>query len=170
MILYHGTNVDFDKIELDKCENYKDFGKGFYTTTMPDQAKAMARRKARINGGKPCVISYEVPLDLLSLTGLNVKTFNSASEEWAMFVINNRNREFKDASSPLCNIDLKYDVVYGPVANDTLATIIRRYEKGYLDSKALIKELRYQKPSDQYSFHSKKAFALLKKVGVEWID
>lgn len=145
MILYHGTNVDFDTIELDKCDNYKDFGKGFYTTTMLDQAKAMARRKARINGGKPCVISYEVPVDLLTLTGLNVKTFNSPSEEWAVFVINNRNREFTNSSSPLCNIDLKYDVVYGPVANDTLATIIRRYEKGYLDSKALIKELALSK-------------------------
>ena len=33
-------------------------------------------------------------------------------------VINNRNESFIDLSSPLCNGDNKYDIVYGPVAND----------------------------------------------------
>lgn len=32
MILYHGTNIEIDEIDLDKCRPYKDFGKGFYTT------------------------------------------------------------------------------------------------------------------------------------------
>ena len=30
MILYHGTNVDFNKIDISKCLPYKDFGCGFY--------------------------------------------------------------------------------------------------------------------------------------------
>lgn len=34
MILYNGTNIDIDKIQLEKCALYKDFGKGFYTTTI----------------------------------------------------------------------------------------------------------------------------------------
>ena len=34
MILYHGTNCSIDKIDLDKCRPYKDFGKGFYLTTI----------------------------------------------------------------------------------------------------------------------------------------
>ena len=48
MILYHGTNLDIDRIDLEKCAPYKDFGKGFYTTTIFEQAKAMAVRKSRI--------------------------------------------------------------------------------------------------------------------------
>lgn len=32
MILYHGTNCSIDKIDLNKCRPYKDFGKGFYLT------------------------------------------------------------------------------------------------------------------------------------------
>lgn len=32
MILYHGSNVAIDKIDLAKCRPYKDFGKGFYLT------------------------------------------------------------------------------------------------------------------------------------------
>ena len=30
MILYHGSNVDFDVIDLNKSKTNKDFGKGFY--------------------------------------------------------------------------------------------------------------------------------------------
>ncbi|MCQ2601112.1 MAG: DUF3990 domain-containing protein [Treponema sp.] len=32
MILYHGTNQNIPKINLDLCKPYKDFGKGVYTT------------------------------------------------------------------------------------------------------------------------------------------
>lgn len=46
MILYHGTNIDIDNIDIDKCQPYKDFGKGFYTTTLFDQAQAMAIKRA----------------------------------------------------------------------------------------------------------------------------
>ena len=41
MILYHGTNLDIDEIDLEKCAPFKDFGKGFYLTTLLDQAKVM---------------------------------------------------------------------------------------------------------------------------------
>lgn len=42
MILYHGTNVDFNKIDISKCLPYKDFGCGFYLTDIQKQAKHMA--------------------------------------------------------------------------------------------------------------------------------
>lgn len=32
MILYHGTNVEFDVIDLAKSKPNKDFGQGFYLT------------------------------------------------------------------------------------------------------------------------------------------
>lgn len=32
MKLYHGTNVEFDRILLSKCRPNKDFGRGFYLT------------------------------------------------------------------------------------------------------------------------------------------
>lgn len=169
MILYHGTYLDFNKIDLSKCEPYKDFAKGFYTTTIYPQAVRMAQRKAKIHGGVPVVITYEVCDDVLELKDLNVKQFASATKDWAVFVINNRNIDFNDFNSTLCNTDFKYDVVYGPVANDTLTTLIERFTKGYIDSTTLIKEMEYHAPSNQYSFHTEKAVKLLKKVKSEWI-
>ena len=169
MILFHGTNIDFEKIDLSRAEPYKDFGTGFYTTTLHDQAVQMARRKSRIFGGKPCVLSYSAPDDLLSLSSVHIKCFEKPTKEWAVFIINNRNREFKDLSSPLTNRDNKYDIVYGPVANDTLTTLIQRYHHGFIDEEILLREMEYVSPTEQYSFHTEAAIALLKKAGVEWL-
>jgi len=51
MILYHGTNIDFQIIEIEKSNPYKDFGRGFYLTDIFSQAENMANKKARILGG-----------------------------------------------------------------------------------------------------------------------
>ncbi|MCM1441241.1 MAG: DUF3990 domain-containing protein [Roseburia sp.] len=169
MTLYHGTNLDFDKIDLYKCKPYKDFGKGFYTTTLPDQAQSMAIKKSRIYGGEPCVISYNAPDDLLSFPALKIKIFDKATQDWAVFIINNRNRDFSEHNNLLCNTDNKYDIVYGPVANDTLTTLIQRYTRGYIDTEILLKEMEYVAPNNQYSFHSQAAVSALEKVGVKWI-
>lgn len=169
MILFHGTNLDIDKIDLSLCAPFKDFGTGFYTTTLFEQAKAMAIRKSRIFGGEPCVISYEVPDNLLELQDIKIKNFPKPSKDWAVFIINNRNRDFTDITSENCNLDSKYELVYGPVANDTLTTLIQQYKHGYIDSAILLKEMEYAAPNNQYSFHTQKAINLLKKVGVQWI-
>ena len=58
MILYHGTNVDFNKIDISKCLPYKDFGCGFYLTDIQKQAKQMARRKFDAFGGGMVVQEY----------------------------------------------------------------------------------------------------------------
>ena len=34
MILFHGTNVEFNKIEINKTKKFKDFGQGFYLTDL----------------------------------------------------------------------------------------------------------------------------------------
>ncbi len=66
------------------------------------------------------------------------------------------------------NLDID-EIVFGPVADDTLTTLIRQYQRGYIDSEILLREMQYTAPSDQYSFHSQRAAALLKKAGVQWI-
>ena len=55
MMLYHGTNIDIQSIDLALCRPYKDFGRGFYTTEILEQAQKMAKRVARIYGGNPII-------------------------------------------------------------------------------------------------------------------
>lgn len=169
MILYHGTNIDFEKIDLSLCLPCKDFGRGFYTTTLYNQACQMAKRKVKLSNGMPCVISYYVDDNILFLKDYNIKVFEKATEDWAVFVLNNRNKNFLDISSLNCNLDNKYDIVSGPVANDTLTTIIRRYQQGFIDINMLLKEMKYVAPNNQLSFHTEKALLLLKKVETKWI-
>ena len=61
-----------------------------------------------------------------------------------------------------CNIDNKYDVVVGPVADDDLALLFRTFTRGLIDIDTLVKEMKYKRLSNQYSFHSKKALEFLK--------
>lgn len=48
MRLYHGTNIDFDVIDLGKSNKYKDFGQGFYLTDIRSQAEELATKKAKL--------------------------------------------------------------------------------------------------------------------------
>ena len=158
MILYHGTNCVVDKIDLNKCRPYKDFGRGFYLTTIKEQAEKMAQRVSKIYGGKPVVnvFRYDSVVD----KEINVKIFDAPTEEWARFVINNRNGE-KSAGDN--NLDNKYDIVIGPVANDDLALLFRQFSNGMIEIDTLIREMKYKKLTDQYSFHTEKALRFLTK-------
>ena len=67
MILYHGSNLEIDVIDLNKCRPNKDFGKGFYLTDIPEQAMRMARRVSLIYGGNPIVTFFEADLDNIDI-------------------------------------------------------------------------------------------------------
>ena len=88
------------------------------------------------------------------------------TEEWATFVMNNRNRNFFDYGNKLCNFDCKYDIVSGPIANDDLAILFREYHKHAISLDVLLNELAYKESTNQISFHTEKAIMLLRKVGV----
>ena len=59
MILYHGSNVAIEHIDLAKCKPYKDFGQGFYLTEIKEQAYEMAKRTATIYGGEPVINEFD---------------------------------------------------------------------------------------------------------------
>jgi len=164
MILYHGSNIEIEKIDLVKCSPYRDFGKGFYTSPVREQALKMAKRTVRLHReGSPYVTAFSFDDSLLSDTVLKVKQFNNPDSEWARFVINNRNRKFLDTRSQDCNHDAKYDIVIGPVANDDIAALIDVFLAGLISDDALARELTFRELSIQFSFHTEKSIANLNK-------
>lgn len=166
MILYHGSNTAIEQIDLDKCRPYKDFGKGFYLTTIKEQAIKMAKRVSRIYGGIPVISIYDY--EEIDVENLHIKRFKEPTKEWAKFVLNNRNKYYEDVQSLECNINNKYDIVIGPIANDDLALLFRQFSTGLIDIEILVKEMKYKRLTDQYSFHSKAAIKNLKRIGVEY--
>ena len=165
MRLYHGSNTGINSINLAMCRPYKDFGIGFYLTDIREQAERMAVRVAKIYGGSPVLNVFDIQDDFRELPGIKIKDFGEqTTEEWARFVMNNRNHSFDNIEDILCNQDNKYDIVIGPVADDNMALLFRQYENEIIDFQTLLKGMVYKKTSSQYSFHTEKSIRLLRKV------
>lgn len=165
MKLYHGSNTKINSINLAMCRPYKDFGTGFYLTDKKEQAEKMAVRVSKIYGGVPVLNTFEIQNDFKMLSDIKLKDFGEqTTEEWARFVMNNRNKFFTNIKDDLCNRDNKYDIVIGPVADDNMALLFRQYENEIIDFETLLRGMIYKKASSQYSFHTEKGIKLLRKV------
>lgn len=166
MILYHGTNIDIQSIDLALCRPYKDFGRGFYTTELAEQAQNMANRVARIYGGVPVVNIYEITDGFMENKKINIMNFGKIpSGKWALFVMNNRDKFFTDYESKDCNFDCKYDIVSGPIADDNMTMLFRQYQDNIISFDELINGMAFREVTSQYSFHTERAIRFLKKVG-----
>lgn len=157
MRLYHGTNVDFELIDLKKSNPYKDFGRGFYLTEIQKQAEKLAQKKSRILGGTPIVQSYEFDETLLDDSSLKVLIFEKPTKEWATFIYQNRSRSnppFKHG----------YDIVIGPIADDGVAYLLNRYEEGTFSLEELAKALEFKELNNQLFFGTQRAAKLLKRI------
>ena len=157
MKLYHGSDTLVPEPNLQKCKPFKDFGKGFYLSADYSQAQKMAEQKSSLSNGvnPPIVSNFYFDESALTDNFLKVKCFNSYTEEWAEFVLRNRDRKNKQ---PYHN----YDIVYGPIADDRIVRQMRRFELGDITLAELMRELKYPKGiTFQYYFGSEKALSKL---------
>lgn len=155
MILYHGSNMVIDKIDLEMSKPNKDFGKGFYLSENESQAMEMANFKSALLGGEPIVTKFEFNELMVQSSDLRIKIFTDYSEEWADFVF--ANREGND-------VEL-YDIVYGPIANDKVGLQIRKLKDGSIDKAEFLNRLKYMKGiTYQYYFGTEKSIQYLEKL------
>ncbi len=157
MRLYHGTNVDFEVIDLSKCRPNKDFGRGFYLTDIKRQAMDMAVRRCDLEkSGTPVLQEYEFDESLLTSGELKVKRFAEVCGEWAEFVFSNRKSKGKSVHD--------YDIVTGPIADDGVVFQLNLYEQRLITLEQLIQGLRYRKLNKQYYFGTPLAISKLQRL------
>jgi hypothetical protein len=167
MILFHGSNLEVSRIDLLKCGKYKNFGQGFYLTSIKQQAIDWAKKiTRRFETGKAVLNIYEFDNNV---NDLNCIVFTEPNKEWASFIMNNRNKNFTNHKDRLSNQDNKYDFVHGLVANDDISAILETFLLGILPMTELSQALIYKNLNDQYSFHSIKALSHLKFLESEII-
>jgi hypothetical protein len=142
MILYHGSHLAVEKPDIAFSRDNVDFGKGFYTTPVREQAENWARRFFRTKG-VALLSLYEVD-DTALRAFASVREFQTYSEDWLDFIASCRRGE---------NIG-NYDVVIGGVANDKVFNALQLYFDGLVDKTEAIKRLRYEKPNCQYCFRT----------------
>ena len=156
MILYHGSNVKVAEPKLIPQNRFLDFGFGFYTTTNKAQAIGFAQKVfKRKQTGKETVNIYE--LDETAFNICNVLSFEEANEAWLDFVSENRAGIYNGE---------KYDLIYGPVADDDVYTTFALYSAGVLTKEQTLEALKIKKLYNQLVFASEKALNYIVFKGV----
>ena len=146
MKLFHGSTVCVEHPRLLDASRRLDFGTGFYTTSSEAQARRWAQIKKRREASVRGMLSvYEADLSITDGIPL-IKHFDAPTEEWLDFVMANR------MGTPVI---AKYDIVVGPVANDTLYETLSLYERSILTRAETISRLRTHTLADQVAFRSK---------------
>ena len=160
MKIYHGSIEKVEKPEIRIVKHRTlDYGYGFYTTTSYTQSKDWVKRRMdNLKAEKGFVNVYEFDKD--AIKNLNCLIFDSPTEDWVDFVMNNRT---------IKGFEHDYDIVYGPVANDRVYASFALYEGGLIDKQTLISELKTYKLIDQYLFHTEKALEYIHFIEAEEI-
>ena len=148
MKVYHGSYIEVTNPDLIHSRENVDFGKGFYTTPIYEQAEQWARRFRKQNK-KGIVSAYYFDESILS--DVKVLRFKSYSEEWLDFILQCRT----------CKDTTGYDIVIGGVANDRVFNTVELYFDGLIDKTEAIKRLMYEETNLQITFRTEKALSKL---------
>ena len=156
MILYHGSYTVIEKPRIITQEKGRDFGFGFYTTTIKAQAERWAIRTARLRSRRSdknenaVVNVYEFDENLAK--GLNTKYLPNADLEWLELVIK-------------CRSDLDFrhgfDIVSGKIANDNVGETVQYVLAGIMRKEDAIERLRFEQINDQICFCTEKALGAI---------
>ena len=165
MILYHGTNIRFEKPKIILPNRALDFGAGFYTTTDISQASLWATVVVRRAGsGVPLLNVYE--FDEQFLLQLRVKHFKTPDKEWLDFVCEHRLDIYSSKDDN--------DLIIGAVANDNTMPVIQAYigamktneDDREFFAQVALRQLRVDRLKDQVVFKTEKALQQLKHMEV----
>ena len=122
-----------------------DFGKGFYTTSIKEQAMRWAQRKALINKAKCGFISvFEVNIS----SDLKILDLTNNLDEWIDFVC-----ECRDSSQVFSS----YDVIIGKVADDKVFKVVDMYKNEIWNKARALSEMKIYETCDQIMFATQNA-------------
>ena len=169
MKLYHGGLYEIIEIDLSKAKPNKDFGKGFYTTNIREQAEIWAEilaetqsRKDKNYKQKGFVSCFNLAASVFSDDDYKVLRFSGYTEEWFDFVVENRN------TNEIYKHD--FDIVEGPVADDKIVSEINNYLRNpsLEEKQKFLKELsKYPLPSHQICFCTENALRSIQRVDLK---
>ena len=146
VILFHGSNVVVENPRILENGFYKNFGYGFYCTIIEKQAKRWALTKGRNH----IVNKYLYDEN----TELKIKKFAEMTDEWLEFVVDCRR-----------GIRHEYDIVEGPMADDTIWDYIEDYVAGRISKAAFWELVKFKYPTHQIVFCTGKALQTLRFEG-----
>ena len=140
MVLYHGSYMPVEHIDLSLCSTGKDFGSGFYVTTDLEQARRFiptSIRKARQRGYLSDMQSFGYVSSFVfhgNPEDFQYYDFPEANGYWLQFVASNRGRDFNTEEIHFIKEErlASAEIISGKVANDNTNMVIDIYlSQGY---------------------------------------
>ena len=139
MILYHGSNIEVPKPNITFSREKLDFGRGFYTTPIKQQAINWANRFKRL--GRPAILNY-YEFDENLFLKFSVKQFYSYNEQWLDFILANRSGKSVEP----------FDIVIGGVADDRVFNTLELFIENLINKQEALGRLAYQESNLQICF------------------
>lgn len=141
--LFHGSTIQVEKPKVLVSGFYKDFGFGFYCTNIEKQAK----RWALVKKPDHIVNVYSYVED----SKLKILKYEKMTEEWLDFIVECRG-----------GVSHGYDIVEGPMADDTIWDYIEDYIEGTITREAFWVLVKFKYPTHQIVFCTDRALRTLK--------
>lgn len=142
MEVYHGSNVVVNQPKIITDGYYKDFGYGFYCTNFEKQAKKWALTKKNNH-----IVNIYVYKENKKL---NCLIFKEMTNEWLDFVVSSRR-----------GMTHTYDIVEGPMADDTIWNYVDDFAHGLISRTAFWELVKFKYPTHQIVFCTEKALNCL---------
>ena len=158
MIIYHGGTQIVEKPDILAGSRGRDFGRGFYTTSIREQAEKWATRQAVSRRAENAILNIYEYDDANAKKSLIIKRFRDYSLEWLDLVISCRQDGF------YCH---DYDVVIGKIANDDVGETVQAVLDGLSSKEFALSRLVYMKANDQICFCNEAALKFLRFTGSE---
>lgn len=140
MRVYHGSNMVIEYPKIQTTGFFKDFGFGFYCTALERQAQRWAANKTPAH----IVNVYTEP------SGLRILRFDEMTDEWLDFIASCRK-----------GVPHAYDLVEGPMADDSIWNYVEDYLSGTISREAFWILAKFKYPTHQVAFCSDKALESL---------
>ena len=155
MIVYHGGTDIVRTPRILQAFTGRDFGTGFYTTDIRDQAIKWAKRQARYRRKDEAILNtYELSDSARHL--LKTKSFDGYAMDWLDFVVENR-------SNP--NFSHSFDIVIGNIANDNVGETVSYVVQGIITKEIALERLKFEKINNQVCFNTINSLKYLKYIG-----
>ena len=140
LTLYHSSTEIVEKPDTLHSRDYLDFGKGFYLTTIREQAEKYALRFKRRH----------------KQSWLNVYDFSFDPSEWNILKFEIYNREWLDFvfKCRKGNVINEYDMIVGGIANDKVILTLDLFFSGQISEEVALERLRFEHPNIQYCIRS----------------
>lgn len=179
ILLYHGSFVPIPIIDLNKCRDGKDFGKGFYLITSYAQAKGFVplaiKKQIMLGALPPDIHTGYISIYKLTLNkGIKIYSFKEADKEWLHFIAENRR---KGSFPHLRKQYQKYDIISGKIADDRTSRTLQLYLANSFGSihseqadQIAINTLLPNRLEDQHCFLTENALKCLQFIGSEKYD